>query len=166
MISARIFNRLLYQALFYAPRSSAPFHSTVSVLFSAISPVSRKNRSLNKVTVSSPPIQIYNFEDQATRLMHQIHDAVEGMEKLNETFILTADPGHEYRIDMGPKGVFIIRFKTKPKVLQFHSPISGILEYDYNQDQDLWLNLIDKHNFKGILTRDLLRVCVGCPAFK
>ena len=109
----------------------------------------------------------YDFPEQSIRLMKESYDAVESMSKVNETFDISADVDKlEFKIDIGSKGVYTLRFKERSKFLQYFSPISGILDYHYNPKENAWLHPKDKHDFKGIFTRDLLRLCSGCPNFK
>lgn len=52
-----------------------------------------------------------------------------------------------------------------PQVLVM-SPVSGVNKYQYDGKEKRWLSVeSDRHDLIGILTRDLLRISVGCPNF-
>ena len=51
------------------------------------------------------------------------------------------------------------------KLLRFQSYLSGIHYYTYDNNERVWLSNRDKHDFIGLLTRDFLKHCTGCPIF-
>lgn len=52
------------------------------------------------------------------------------------------------------------------EVLQINSPVSGAIEYKYDVPTGQWLSVEDKHDFRGLITRDLLRHALGVPDFR
>jgi frataxin-like iron-binding protein CyaY len=105
------------------------------------------------------------FVDQAKLCFVEVHDAVQDMKALNEIFDITLTES-ELKIDMGSKGKFVFVIKPRGETLQYHSPVSGVLEYKFDPEERLWLQVDDRHDFRGMLTRDMLRVCIGYPKFK
>jgi frataxin-like iron-binding protein CyaY len=113
-------------------------------------------------TVSGAPL---TFANQAKHCFVDIYDAVQDMKTLNETFDITLTET-ELKIDVGLKGKFVFTIKPRGETLQYHSPVSGVLEYKFDPEERLWLQVDDRHDFRGMLTRDMLRVCIGYPKFK
>ena len=53
------------------------------------------------------------------------------------------------------------------QVLRMQSPVSGERFYTVGPDGDVWQNLDDRHDFEGIVVRDLMRhVLQGLPEFR
>jgi frataxin-like iron-binding protein CyaY len=114
---------------------------------------------------SMDQIDSSHYELICDRCIKDIYDAVIGMESMNDTFEIVIGE-HEISLNLGDKGTFVFIFKVKSEYLQLNSPMSGLLEYKYDRSQRLWLNVKDSHDFRGLVTRDLLRICSGCPNFK
>lgn len=86
------------------------------------------------------------------------------MKSLNDPFLVEQNDV-ELTIDLGAdKGKFTLQRDMEHNQLIFLSPVSGVNKYQYHSEDDRWLSIAsDKHDLVGILTRDLIRVCVGCP---
>ena len=65
--------------------------------------------------------------------------------------------------DVGVKGAYIFSIDRQQERVNVQSPISGTYSYAY--DGEYWLSVMDGHDMRGLITRDLLRHCCGCPAF-
>lgn len=86
------------------------------------------------------------------------------MRALNDPFHLTRQET-ELVLDLGPgKGAFTLQRDWASNQLVYLSPVSGLNKYAYDAGEGRWLSIADdKHDLVGILTRDLIRLCVGCP---
>ena len=92
------------------------------------------------------------------------------MRALNDPFTLQREET-ELVLDLGPtKGAFTLQRDWVNNQLVYLSPVSGLNKYEYEVAEQgvagggRWLSIAeDKHDLVGILTRDLIRVAVGCP---
>lgn len=152
--------------IIYAQRSAArPVMGAIAQL--STRPVARKGRGVTAPTGTGAqgPDAPLSFINQGRACFKEIHDAVQDMKALNQVFDITAQE-LELKIDVGSKGNFVFVIKPRGETLQYHSPVSGVLEYKFDPEERLWLQVDDKHDFRGMLTRDMIRVCIGYPKFK
>lgn len=121
---------------------------------------SRRARATEEVTPE------YDFPQESTVLFDTVCQGLKGMEKINDTFIVNKTEW-ELTIDLGKqKGTYTLLKDPNTKEVTLLSPISGLNKYAYDADKQRWLSIgADKHDFLGILTRDLIRQCTGCPSF-
>lgn len=148
--------------------TSAAFKTSVRSLNSEPKAVSRKSRKEPNSGIDygyGKSIDDRSFADLSELCMHSICDAVKHMVHINETFEIEMEP-RELVIGLGKSGSFIFCFKHKNEILQLNSPVSGLLDYKYDRKQRQWRNVKDGHDFRGIVTRDFLRICSGCPDFR
>lgn len=59
--------------------------------------------------------------------------------------------------------MFQIDYEVLTITLQ--SPMSGAQQYRYDTETKQWVSTSDDHDVRGLLTRDLIRQCVGYPEF-
>mmetsp|Transcript_8002 Transcript_8002/g.13305 ORF Transcript_8002/g.13305 Transcript_8002/m.13305 type:complete len:204 (-) Transcript_8002:85-696(-) len=168
-------------------RNSTGYHqmSTLSVLTSCFSadisrkapatqPVSRKKRKESATGNHTEGIVLvdYDFHEEARKTLRKIYDAVQHMKELNENFTTKwIDSDSECNLVIQtPKGrlVFTLDAHRDPKTINLQSYISGLHYYQYVQEeqagvQGVWLSIKDDHDMRGLVTRDLIRHCAGCP---
>ena len=114
--------------------------------------------------MAEPYVEL-SFAELSDICMNDIYTAIKDMVPLNDPFDINIEV-RELSIGLGQEGSFVFSFKHKNELLQMNSPVSGLLEYRYDRGQQLWRNVKDGHDFRGIVTRDMLRLCAGCPNFK
>ncbi|EWM25875.1 hypothetical protein Naga_100054g32 [Nannochloropsis gaditana] len=114
--------------------------------------------------VAPETIQV-DFGEATGALFDRIEKGVAGMQELNDFFVVNRQNKVELVIDLGPgKGAFTLQRDWAHNQLVYLSPVSGCNKYEYEQAGRRWLSIAeDKHDLTGILTRDLIRMCVGCP---
>jgi len=110
-----------------------------------------------------------SFPLEIGKVLDQVHAALEvGIMPLNAEYKLTrsqAPRNESISLDAGDKGFYIFSVDWANELLTVQTPISGVRQYEYSPDDGTWLNTIDKHDMRGLVTRDLLRHCRGCPKF-
>eukprot|EP01041_Mallomonas_annulata_P008357 gene8357-17216_t len=131
------------------------------VLTDAAVPVARKARQTKNVEVKAEGLQ---FRDEAKNMLQKIKIAVSDMKSLNPTFNIELTDTCLF-IDIGEKGAFIVQSDNVMENINLISPVSGALEYKYDPESQNWLSIRDNHDIRGLMTRDLVRICVGCPNF-
>ncbi|GLE05750.1 hypothetical protein PINS_up014798 [Pythium insidiosum] len=79
-----------------------------------------------------------------------------------------------FEVDRSTPGMLLLRTATKEfelkiinnkQQLHLQSPISGLRKYEWNAKTKRWEDETDAHDLEGLLTRDLMRLCTGIPAF-
>lgn len=115
------------------------------------------------------PVSSINFSFQIEKVLGKIYQALQvGIIPVNENFKLarcTERAQESVSLDAGDRGFYVFSVDWKMERLTVQTPISGIRQYEYEPAEDTWLNTIDRHDMRGIVTRDLLRHAKGCPAF-
>jgi len=98
-------------------------------------------------------------------LFDRVEAGVAGMQELNDPFIINRQDEAELVLDLGPgKGAFTLQRDWAQNQLVYMSPVSGCNKYAYDGGEGRWLSVADdRHDLVGIMTRDLIRMCVGCP---
>ncbi len=121
---------------------------------------SRRARATEEV------IPEHDFPAESKVLFDTVHQGLKGMEKINDVFVVNQTEW-ELTIDLGKqKGTYTLLKDVNTREITLLSPISGLNKYAYDAGKQRWLSVgPDKHDFLGILTRDLIRQCTGCPSF-
>ena len=115
-------------------------------------------------TIDVVPI---DFNKQVQDLFKMITCTLQPMLPLNPDFELIVNTNVEIRLKFGlsERSAYAFTPNFDEEVVRVVCPYSGSFEYYYDTDTNNWLNLIDKHDLRGIVTRDLLKHCIGCPLF-
>ena len=71
----------------------------------------------------------------------------------------------ELVVYIGERGTYTVRIDKYQQVLALISPISGHHKYFSDPEEGLWLGTADRHDLRGLITRDLLRHAIGFPQF-
>ena len=107
-----------------------------------------------------------DFDFEVKKAMDSIYKAIDPMLVLNETYKLTKNASsEEILLDTGAKGFYIFRIDRRMERLFVQTPISGTHQYEFSAEDKTWLDVHDKHDMRGLITRDLLRHSRGCPKF-
>ena len=108
------------------------------------------------------------FGEVASQQLARVQSCVEVLKEANPSFSceLTASE----RVDIAianehGEARFELTLQTAKEQLQLYSTISGLQHYEFSAATGTWINTEDGHDMEGLLTRDLLRLCVGCPNF-
>ena len=112
-----------------------------------------------------PDLPKYSFSEASGRVLHEIENAIEHMKKINDPFEVTKTED-ELVVNSGKFGIFSFKLQPKDETLVYQSPVSGVVTYFYDTKEDHWLSIMDKHDMRGLVTRDFVRHHVGCPMFK
>ena len=135
--------------------------------FSGTAPSTRKRGG--SAGAMAGPVSSVNFKAQVEKVLNQLHTAIEvGTMPLNTDFKLSRIVSAEQQsvtLDAGEKGFYIFSVDWAGEMLTVQTPISGVRQYAYEPESDTWLNSIDGHDMRGLVTRDLLRHSRGCPKF-
>ena len=122
-------------------------------------PVSRKSRA-----AAHDSHKKSDFSIISKNLLLSISNAVSHMKEVNKVFNITVSDT-DITIDIGDKGQFIIKADKKLERITVATPVSGFFTYKYNEENKTWLSVDDSHDLRGLITRDFVRICVGCPNF-
>jgi frataxin-like iron-binding protein CyaY len=124
--------------------------------------ISRKSRR-----GSTGPIDLgSNFKDESSKLFVSIKRALQPLVPLNEGFQLQdEDATGSFWLDMGVKGCYVFSKDFDNEQVNVQSPVSGMFAYYFDAETKTWLSRADGHDFRGLVTRDILRHCIGCPQF-
>ncbi len=126
-------------------------------------PVSRKKkRGLTKV-VDEVPFAVLGKE-----MLKTIEAAIEDVISLNPGYSLNhhSEGPEGATLDCGEHGSYVFKLDFEREFLVVSTPISGTLEYFYDNINKDWLNVRDGHHATGIITRDLLRHARGSAQFR
>ena len=130
----------------------------------SISPISRKKLGGGKSSTDDQ--NSFDFNALIQRTLDEISRAVSHMKDLNETFEISLSDS-QLVVNIGKRGCFTFRgsIESSRAQLNFISPVSGAFTYNFNANEQTWLDIHDNHDLRGLVTRDFIRVCVGCPKF-
>jgi hypothetical protein len=106
-----------------------------------------------------------DFLAESRAFLDRVEAGLAGMKAVNDPFEIVRDET-ELVLDLGPaEGKFTLQRDWTQNQLVLLSPVSGINKYEYHGGADKrWLSVTeDRHDLVGMLTRDLIRVCAGCP---
>lgn len=106
----------------------------------------------------------WDFLDEARKCIKSVGIALEPMMELNKEFVLNKNDD-ELVLDVGVRGKVILSVDMKKECLFLSSPTSGIFEYLYDPETQQWLGSVDRHDIRGMITRDLIRHFRGMPNF-
>jgi frataxin-like iron-binding protein CyaY len=177
--------------LFIAPRARFYVHVHVQTrcLSSETKPFSRKRQPESATASSSSTL---DFNQHAIVAMLQIYKTLSPLLEMNQGFQWTcsqldvlkkvateygkdptdtsvlnqlaySDESLRLLFDVGVRGSYIFTVDRQQERVNVQSPISGTYSYAY--DGEYWLSVMDGHDMRGLITRDLLRHCCGCPMF-
>ena len=115
------------------------------------------------------PVKTVNFALEIDKVLNQVWAALDvGIMPLNAEYKLTrnqAARNESISLDAGDKGFYIFSVDWANELLTVQTPISGVRQYGYAPEEGTWLNTVDGHDMRGLITRDLLRHSRGCPKF-
>ena len=130
---------------------------------STFTPTSRKNNKINQIekekTIS------YDFVEESNNLLKYIKISIDPIVEINDYSWTNGSKLNELVLIVGKKGTYSFYPDTESGIFMLHSPISGPLQYYYDPEEKLWFGILDKHDMRGLITRDLLRHSIGCPNF-
>jgi hypothetical protein len=117
-----------------------------------------------------------NFAADAARQLARVCEGVAGLSANNPAMsVATSDPpGDKLEVNFaGDGGVvgggfaaqIVLTLLPEEQQLQIYSTESGLFEYELCEQTQKWISVKHGTDMEGMLTRDLLRVCVGCPSF-
>lgn len=138
------------------PSSTSSHHFCTAT---AAAPTTRKARAAGAQS------SVVHFDEEVRKIKEEVANAVEPLKPLNKDFSVYTGPKNELVIQT-ERGKHTIYEDKAKKVLVLQSYFSGYHNYAFDVEQKLWLSIKDNHDFRGLLTRDLLRHCNGCPDFK
>jgi frataxin-like iron-binding protein CyaY len=130
--------------------------------FCQAKPVSRRKAAAKAEPTES---DIEQFKKNGVRLFETVKRAIDPILPLNKSYMLVVRSEEEMELIAGDRGSYIFRLDDKSQRLTLLSPMSGCQQYSFDGEEKLWLSTQDRHDFRGLLTRDLLRHSAGCPQF-
>lgn len=125
---------------------------------STATPYSRKAKVENAHNI------IWSYKDQVKIFFDELEIAVAPMKLVNDPFVISRKE-NEFKIDSGPKGLFIITSNPQDESISMRIPHSGVFSYKYCLETKQWLGVADNHDFRGMFIRDLIRDHCGVPNF-
>jgi hypothetical protein len=116
------------------------------------------------------------FLSQFAALLDKCEIALQPMVELNPGMDIQRCGDHSLQVMLGAtaaeevvgggdRGALLITADAQTNFATARLPLSGTLQYYYEEEQKRWLNADDKHDLEGIIVRDLLRYCRGFPVF-
>ncbi len=159
--------------------SRASVLSSGSRCFSITAPATRKKKSCSSTEEASAgstatgvdgqesylnEVSPARFQQEVESIKKRVTQAVSSMQPLNEGFSVSTGEKGELVIHTG-RGKYSLYEDHGRRVLVLQSYFSGYHNYFFDVEQKLWLSIKDGHDFRGLLTRDLMRHCNGCPDF-
>jgi hypothetical protein len=121
----------------------------------------------------------YDFDKEMNRLLTNIYHGVLPMKEVNVEFSVTLNleacslmidtlRGNFTltSVDAADAGVTAASLSSESKFLRFQTYISGVHHYSYIAQEGVWRSVQDDHDIRGLITRDLLKHCAGCPMIK
>jgi frataxin-like iron-binding protein CyaY len=113
---------------------------------------------------SSPTPEI-DFAEEAQRMFKSIEAAVAPLESQNTNFNVSYGNDGELVIATH-RGRHILKVDGNRRLIVLQSYFSGFHKYAFFPEEQTWLSIQDGHDLRGLLTRDLMRHCIGVPAFQ
>ena len=105
----------------------------------------------------------FNFESEILNIMFKIYDGVLPMETLNENFSVTMDEMEPKLIIATARGNITLSVDRTRDLLHVQSYITGHNFYVFEPEEKVWRSVKDGHDARGLIVRDMLRHCTGCP---
>lgn len=131
--------------------------SLIQSFTTAAVPAYRKGKPVEKK-------EEYDFDAEVARALFQVHKAVEPLTKMNEGFQVHLVPNQSLTIET-PRGKYRFYPERDRKILTLVSYFSGFHNYYFDIEDKLWLSDSDKHDMRGLITRDIMRHWNGMPHF-
>lgn len=111
-----------------------------------------------------PSQPTFDFLQEAMKFIEITRVAVEPLQDLNEMDIISSPDS--LTVDFGKtQGQYTLKVDRENQRLNLLSPVSGIIQYYFEPESAQWLSSTDNHDIRGLITRDMLRHCRGCPKF-
>jgi hypothetical protein len=146
-------------------------------------PSSRRKKevkpSATAAAAGTGTVSEYDFDKEMNRLLTNIYHGVLPMKEVNDEFSVTLNleacslmidtlRGNFSltSVDAADAGVTAASLSSDSKFLRFQTYISGVHHYSYIAQEDVWRSVHDDHDIRGLITRDLLKHCAGCPMIK
>jgi frataxin-like iron-binding protein CyaY len=104
----------------------------------------------------------YDFRAEADRMLDRIRTAVEPMQSLNSGFTVVKGGDQELLITSA-RGRFVFGVDEAQHTISMQSYVSGKHFYAFDASEGVWLSVKDGHDIRGLVTRDLIKHCTGCP---
>lgn len=124
-------------------------------------PTSRKKKS------TGAPVR--TFLEEASLALLQIEEAVKPMIPFNKDFYVLRDVEEVdgQLVILTSRGPLVFKVDSEAEQLIVQSYLSGYHKYFFDSTETReWLSIKDGHDMRGLIARDLLRHCSGCPEFK
>lgn len=110
-------------------------------------------------------IELKKLYFQYSTTLNTLEKIFQTLKEQNKEIEIINNKENELLISTGIKGNFHFRIDPMTEQLVVITPYSGILSYYYCNEDGLWLGIHDKHDLRGLITRDWLRGYIGCPSF-
>jgi frataxin-like iron-binding protein CyaY len=136
-----------------------PAHCSFSTRITA--PASRRRKAAEKEEEKEQTPD-YDFYSEAGRMIDKIRKAVEPMQSINSGFTVVTGGEHALLVT-SERGKFVFDTDEVHYTLSMQSYVSGKHFYAFDSSEGVWLSVKDGHDIRGLLTRDLLKHCAGCP---
>jgi len=137
-----------------------------------ITPSSRKKRPADPAVVK-PGVEDasqpkggnvdFNFDDEVMKVLRQINEAALPMVGLNPKFSVEFILSEPSLTILTGKGSLYLTVDKQQRLLDLQSFLSGAQQYYFDIQEREWLSKSDKHNLRGVITRDLIRHSRGRP---
>jgi hypothetical protein len=129
--------------------------------------LSNEPRAFSRKKADSSGPMVSHFSRDIDEVFAALESTFRPLLALNKDFELIVKPGTEVRLKVGnsDRGHYVFMPNYDTELLRVNSPYSGSFEYICCPDTKNWLCVIDRHDMRGIITRDLLKHCIGCPQF-
>lgn len=123
-----------------------------------------------KATVVADTLNDEEFMKKAHDLFDRFKKAIEPILEANEyAFEGNHDESTlkslQLKLLVGRKGAYTLTIDRERQYCVLQSPISGVVTYYYDTREKLWLGVNDRHDMRGLLTRDFIRHSIGLPNF-
>ena len=106
----------------------------------------------------------FDFDTEARTTLDAYKRAIDPLKHLNQSF--DCNLTHEGNLVVKTvKGDFVLRPDHDKKVISLKSYVSGFHNYEFDRVEKQWVSIKDGHDMRGLITRDILRHCIGCPIF-
>lgn len=124
------------------------------------------SQPFNRFAKAAPQKEPYDFKKFCERELTVIEKALSPLLKSNPGYEISRPAPGQLKVFVGDsRGMYSFTADHPLGCLAVISPVSGIHKYGYDQEQDAWVSLDDRHDLRGIITRDFLRHCIGLPQF-
>ena len=120
-------------------------------------PANRKNKPV-------PKTDGYDFDIEFSKALELVNEAVQPLTKVNEDFEVHYVPKESLTIETS-RGSYRFIPERSRKLMTLVSYFSGFHNYYFDAEEKLWLSESDKHDMRGLITRDIMRHWNGMPHF-